>query len=164
MNLQHQLANKIALQVGYVGSQGHRLFRFRDINQPNQATITASDLASGISSYGVPRPFTYAPPYDTFYVMQEESTAKSNYNALQTSLRVNQWRGVTSIVNYTWSHSQDTASDLEDFEPNAAQPYDSTRAVYRITLKDEEEPATAFVQDGRQKVVRQKGSTTKRFG
>jgi hypothetical protein len=59
--------------------------------------------------------------------MQEESTAKSNYNALQTSLRVNQWRGVTSIVNYTWSHSQDTASDLEDFEPNAAQPYDSTR-------------------------------------
>jgi hypothetical protein len=30
-------------------------------------------------------------------------------------------------VNYTWSHSQDTASDLEDFEPNASQPYDSTR-------------------------------------
>jgi hypothetical protein len=127
LNLQHQLANKIALQVGYVGSQGHRLFRFRDINQPNQATITASDLASGISSYGVPRPFPYAPPYFTFYVMQEESTAKSNYNALQTSLRVNQWRGVTSIVNYAWSHSQDTASDLEDFEPNASQPYDSTR-------------------------------------
>src|SRR5437879_12177394 len=59
--------------------------------------------------------------------MREQSTAKSNYNALQTSLRVNGWRGITSIVNYTWSHSQDTASDLEDFEPNAAQPYDSTR-------------------------------------
>jgi hypothetical protein len=125
LNLQQQLANKVVLQVGYVGSQGHRLFRFRDISQPSQATITASDLANGVSSYGVPRTFNF--PYGSFYIMQEESTAKSNYNALQTSLRVNQWRGITSIVNYTWSHSQDTASDLEDFEPNAAQPYDSTR-------------------------------------
>ena len=72
-----------------------------------------------------PRTFNY--PYGSFYILQEESTAKSNYNALQTTLRVNQWRGITSIVNYTWSHSLDTASDLEDFEPNASQPYDSTR-------------------------------------
>ncbi len=127
LNIQHQLASKVALQVGYVGSQGHHLLRFRDINQPSQAAITASDLSSGISSYGVPRPFAYAAPYFTFYVMQEESTASSNYNALQTSLRVNGWRGITSIVNYSWSHSQDTASDGEDFEPNASQPYDSTR-------------------------------------
>jgi hypothetical protein len=75
----------------------------------------------------VPRPFAYAAPYYTFYVMQEESTARSNYNALQTSLRLNGWHGVTSIINYTWSHSQDTASDLEDFENNASQPNDSTR-------------------------------------
>jgi hypothetical protein len=59
--------------------------------------------------------------------MQQQSTAKSNYNALQTSLHVNGWHGITSIVNYTWSHSMDTASDGEDFVPNAAQPYDSTR-------------------------------------
>ena len=125
LNLQHQLASKVTLQVGYVGSQGHRLFQFTDISQPSQATITASDLANGVSSYGVPRVFDF--PYGSFYIMREQSTAKSNYNALQTSLRVNGWRGITSIVNYTWSHSQDTASDLEDFEPNAAQPYDSTR-------------------------------------
>jgi hypothetical protein len=145
VNLQQQLSSKTVLLVSYVGSQGHHLFRFRDISQPNQATITASDIgvaqanvntvnllpcfpAGGPgcgNSYGVPRTFNF--PYSSFYIMQEESTAKSNYNALQTSLRVNQWRGITSIVNYTWSHSQDTASDLEDFEPNAAQPYDSTR-------------------------------------
>jgi outer membrane receptor protein involved in Fe transport len=126
VNLQQQLSSKTVLLVGYVGSQGHDLFRFRDISQPSQATITAADLGCKcINSYGVPRTFDY--PYGSFYIMQEESTAKSNYNALQTSLRVNEWRGITSIVNYTWSHSQDTASDLEDFEPNAAQPYDSTR-------------------------------------
>src|SRR5260370_39502234 len=43
LNLQQQLSSKAVLQVGYVGSQGHRLFRFFDINQPNQATITAAD-------------------------------------------------------------------------------------------------------------------------
>jgi hypothetical protein len=126
LNIQQQLANKVVLQVGYVGSQGHNLFRFRDISQPSQAAITADDLSCGCAdSYGVPRTFNFA--YGSFYIMQEESKAKSNYNALQTSLRVNQWRGITSIVNYTWSHSQDTASDSEDFEPNASQPYDSTR-------------------------------------
>lgn len=132
LNLQHQLASRVVFQVGYVGSQGHRLFQFVDLNQPNQAAITASDLAcncpgaGGGNSYGVPRVYANN-PYVAFYAMQEQSTARSNYNALQTSLRVNGWRGVTSIVNYTWSHSQDTASDLEDFEPNASQPYDSTR-------------------------------------
>src|SRR2546430_588174 len=96
LNLQHQLASKVTLQVGYVGSQGHRLFQFTDISQPSQATITASDLANGVSSYGVPRVFDF--PYGSFYIMREQSTAKSNYNALQTSLRVNGWRGITSIV------------------------------------------------------------------
>ena len=61
--------------------------------------------------------------------MQEQSSAKSNYNSLQASLRVNGWHGITSIVNYVWSHSLDNASDGEDFEPNAAQPNDSTRPI-----------------------------------
>lgn len=132
INLQHQLGSKMALQVGYVGSQGHRLFQFVDLNQPGQAAITAHDLACGCAdSYGVERTFGgqfgLKNPYTTVYLLQEQSTARSNYNALQTSLRVNGWRGITSIVNYAWSHSLDTASDGEDFEPNASQPYDSTR-------------------------------------
>jgi hypothetical protein len=65
--------------------------------------------------------------YSAFYILQEESTAQSNYNALQASFRVNGWHGVTSITNYVWSRSLDTASDGEDFEPNAAQPNDSSR-------------------------------------
>lgn len=156
LNFQQQLGSKVALQIGYVGSQGHRLFRFADLNQPSQAAITASDIAFAQAntytvggttypcypgggpgclegnSYGVNRTYGGSfgannPKSFTYYLMQEQSSAKSNYNALQTSLRVNGWRGVTSIVNYTWSHSQDTASDLEDFENNAAQPNDSTR-------------------------------------
>jgi len=44
---------------------------------------------------------------------------------LQASLRTSAWHGLTSQANFVWSHSIDTASDLEDFEPNQAQPQNS---------------------------------------
>lgn len=129
LNLQHQFSRNAVLQVGYVGSQGHRLFRFFDLNQPNQATITASDLACNCpatgNSLGVPRNF--GTPYGAFYIFQENSTGKSNYNSLQSSLHVTNYHGFMSIVNYVWSKSLDNSSDGEDFVVNAAQPQDSNR-------------------------------------
>jgi len=123
LNIQQGLSSKAVVQVGYVGTKGTKLFRFRDINQPSQAQITAADLANGVQSYGVPR--TAFP--NLFYVNQQESTASSIYHSLQTSLRLSGWHGFTSIANFVWSHSTDDASDSEDFIPNAAQPQDSTR-------------------------------------
>jgi hypothetical protein len=122
LNVQQQLGSRAVLQVGYVGSKGTKLFQFLDINQPSQADITAADLASGVSDYGVPR--TVAPNF--FYLNQEQSSANSNYNSLQTSLKINKWHGLSTQANFVWSHSIDTASDLEDFEPNEAQPQNST--------------------------------------
>jgi hypothetical protein len=132
INIQQQLTSKTTLQIGYVGSQGHRLFRFYDLNQPNQATITACDLgtlaacagAPTIHSGGVPRPFGTA-GVGAIYVFQEKSTGKSNYNSLQVSYKINGWHGITSAVNYVYSKSLDNSSDLEDFVVNAAQPQDS---------------------------------------
>ena len=40
LNIQQQFSSKAVLQVGYVGSQGHRLWRFFDLSQPSQAQIT----------------------------------------------------------------------------------------------------------------------------
>jgi hypothetical protein len=133
LNFQQQLGSKSVLQVGYVGSKGTKLFQFLDINQPTQSQITAADLACVPDpaanppaycpiGYGVPR--TVAPNF--FYLNQEKSSANSIYNALQVSLRTSGWHGLTSQANYVWSHSIDTASDLEDFEPNQAQPQNST--------------------------------------
>jgi hypothetical protein len=139
INIQQQLNNKTVVQLGYVGSQGHRLWRFFDINQPDTATINACDLgtlpASTGCSFGIQdfsqaaRPFGgygTGNPYGAYYVMRENSTGKSNYNSLQASVRITGWHGLTSIVNYVWSKSLDNSSDGEDFEPNAAQPQDST--------------------------------------
>lgn len=135
LNIEQQIASKVVLQVGYVGSRGHRLFRFVDLSQPSAATIFATDCPNSpspgvcgpggsIHDFGVPRTFGF--PDGSFYIMQEQSSAKSNYNSLQASLRLNGWHGVTSIANYVWSRSLDNSSDGEDFEPNAAQPNDST--------------------------------------
>lgn len=142
LNLQQQLSSKVMIQIGYVGSQGHRLFRFFDLNQPSQQAIWSADCAgatpvpaSGISpcpsgtvgsiqDFAVPRNYGY--PYGASYIFQENSTGESNYHSLQTSLRVTNYHGFTSVVNYVWSKSLDNSSDGEDFIPNAAQPQNST--------------------------------------
>jgi len=45
LNFQQQITSKTTLQIGYVGSQGHKLWRFFDISQPSQREITAGDIA-----------------------------------------------------------------------------------------------------------------------
>jgi outer membrane receptor protein involved in Fe transport len=135
LNIEQQITNKIMLQIGYVGAKGTKLFRFRDINQPSQAQITAYDISQCAAPFVFPNcpiagfdsasnvPRTAFPNF--FFVNQEESTANSSYNALQTSLKFNAWHGLSLQANYAWSHSIDNASDLEDFIPNASQPNNS---------------------------------------
>jgi hypothetical protein len=129
LNIQHQLSSKVSLLVSYVGSQGHRLFRFYDINQPSQQEITAADLGCNcINDFTVPRNFSnVAQQYGTVYIFQENSQGSSFYHSLQTSFRVANYHGFTSLVNYVWSRSIDNSSDGEDFVVNAAQPQNSTQ-------------------------------------
>src|SRR6202021_1662935 len=91
LNFQQEINRKTVFQIGYVGSNGHKLLRFRDINQPSQAEITAADLACACINDGtVPRRYSGAPEFSPFlFINYQESSANSNYNALQTSLRVN---------------------------------------------------------------------------
>jgi Carboxypeptidase regulatory-like domain/TonB-dependent Receptor Plug Domain len=118
-NLQHEVLRNGVFQVGYVGSNGTKLFRYRDINQPvNPGVSTARPFDNG----------PFAPSGGTFfYVNQVETTAHSNYNALQTSFTLRNRRGWTSSINYTWSHSIDNASDGQDYVANATQPENSHR-------------------------------------
>jgi hypothetical protein len=106
LNIEQQIGNSLALQAGYVGSTGKKLFRFRDINQADPTTGNVP-----FNGWG--------------YINQFESSAWSNYNALQLTLKMRSWHGLTSQLNYTWSHSIDNASDGEDYVPNASQPDNS---------------------------------------
>ena len=120
LNLQRELFKDGVFEVGYVGSHGTKLFRYRDINQPANPSVSSA------------RPFDngpFAPSGGTFfYVNHLETTANSSYNALQTSFTLRNRRGWTAAINYTWSHSIDNASDGQDYVANATQPDNSYRA------------------------------------
>ncbi|MGC1461244.1 MAG: carboxypeptidase-like regulatory domain-containing protein [Terracidiphilus sp.] len=130
LNLESQLAKLVAMQVGYVGSQGRHLYHFRDLNQFN-------NVAGSVDGCGNGQTITYGeqcfPTYSTgsfvdiplYYVNQIETSAISNYNSLQGTLKLQNWHNLTSTVNYTWAHSIDTASDGLDFVPNASMPDNS---------------------------------------
>ena len=120
LNLESQLTPKVAIQIGYVGSQGRHLYRIRDLDQYNNVQGSVDNCGNGQTiSYGG----QCFPDY--WYINQVETSALSNYNSLQNTLKLQNWHGLTSTLNYTWAHSIDTASDGTDFVPNAAQPDDS---------------------------------------
>src|ERR1700676_5218583 len=101
LNVQKSFGNGAAVwQGGYVGSEGRRLTVLRDINQkiPNPA---------------VPGKFMY--PFSGQYpnfgaINQLNSIGTSNYNALQTTLRLRAWHGLSSQFGYTWAHNLDEIS------------------------------------------------------
>jgi hypothetical protein len=130
LNVESQLAKNIALQAGYVGSQGRHLFHFRDLNQFNNVAGRTVSCNNGTTISYEEQCF---PSYSTgsfvniplYYINQIETSSMSNYNSAQVTLKLQNLHNLTSTLNYTWSHSIDTASDGLDFVPNAAQPDDS---------------------------------------
>jgi hypothetical protein len=75
-----RLRKPVVLEVGYVGSAGHHLFRFRDINQ----RVTPLAASHPYPDYG--------------YIDYLETSANSNYNSLQTQLRVRNLHGIESTL------------------------------------------------------------------
>jgi Carboxypeptidase regulatory-like domain len=106
LNIQRSLANGVIAQVGYVGSQGRHL---RDLLDINQAAV-----GSGGSNSARP----YYSQYPNYGVINQiQSGGTSNYNALQASIRIASWHGLTSQVAYTWGHSLDEFSQITLWNP-----------------------------------------------
>jgi hypothetical protein len=114
LNVEQALGNRMAFTVGYVGSQGVKLFRFVDLNQHDPATGTAPFNSLLCSTCSTPN-----------IINQTQTSAVSHYSSLQATWSLRNLHGVTSQLVYTWSHSIDTASDEDDNVPNAAQPDNS---------------------------------------
>jgi hypothetical protein len=105
LNVQKSFGNGAAIfQVGYVGSEGRKLSIMLDINQ-----------IPGTSNNGF---LTQFPNYGG--INQLNSIGTSNYNALQTTLRLRAWHGLSTQMAYTWSHELDEISAYR-----GAIPYDS---------------------------------------
>jgi len=104
VQIEKGFSNSMVWQIGYVGSEGRKLNLVSNINQPIVG--------------GVPIPNNFLPvtgvtlPYPNFgNILQLNTTGTSNYNALQTVLKLRAWHGLSSQIAYTWSHSLDQISE-----------------------------------------------------
>ncbi|MFZ0804919.1 MAG: TonB-dependent receptor [Candidatus Sulfotelmatobacter sp.] len=103
LNVQKSFGNGLAVwQVGYVGSEGRKLSVMLNLNQlPNTPFGgTIGPFAASYPNFSCP----------TCSINQLNSAGTSNYNALQSTLRLREWHGLTSQFVYTWAHALDDIS------------------------------------------------------
>ena len=98
LTFEQQLRPQVTFSIGYVGQKGTHEQLNRNINQP---------LApAGSANINTVRPY---PGWGN--IAWYENSVSSNYNSLQSELRVSDWHGLTSGVAYTWSHCLDYADN-----------------------------------------------------
>jgi len=96
LQLEKGLGNVAVLQVGYVGSQGRKLTVTENINQNGAFNVEYPNVGS---------------------INQFNSAVTSNYNSLQSVLRIRSWHGLTSQFAYTWAHALDEATEFRGVIP-----------------------------------------------
>jgi len=129
LEVQHELPGRMLLEVGYVGTSGTKLPRFRQVDQAfitqKQLDQLTPDIPTRLSLMGIPSfvipqilaggiaaiPSVARTPYFGYaQLFQAENVVSSNYNSLQAKLDKRFSHGLSFLASYTWSHSIDGAS------------------------------------------------------
>jgi hypothetical protein len=91
-----------------VGSAAHRLLTTQDINQA--ALDPSGNLVQSTRPY-----FSQFPDFGI--INEIGSNANSNYNSLQTVLKIREWHRFTSQFTYTWAHAFDDVTAYRGTTP-----------------------------------------------
>lgn len=134
LQIEREVFRDFLVNVGYVGSRGLKLTRFRTPNGgPNSPTVPIDPL--GLAGGGLNPPPALSvvprnpngdsrlfPGLGAFTIF--DSSASSSYNSLQIGVtkRFNNGRQLTAA--YTWSHAIDDVSDVFDMAGAFALPQD----------------------------------------
>ncbi|HYA17155.1 MAG TPA: carboxypeptidase regulatory-like domain-containing protein [Bryobacteraceae bacterium] len=121
--VERQLANNLVLKATYVGTHGTYLTRTRPINlianPPAPATSYADEIArlsqftsavAGLNGNATAYSNRYDPRYNA--VNYVESSANSEFNALEVEVQKRFSERFFANLAYTWSHSIDDSSDV----------------------------------------------------
>jgi Carboxypeptidase regulatory-like domain/TonB dependent receptor len=100
LNVEKSIGAAAVAQIGYVGSVGRKLSVMLDINQI-PGTLTDGNFAAQYPNFSC----------SSCSINQLNSVGTSNYNALQATLRIRSWHGLTSQFAYTWAHELDEVSE-----------------------------------------------------
>lgn len=118
MNVEQQLTPSVILSVGYVGSLARKLLSIYDINQlpaggDAAAPLTANTTRKLYSTYA-----SRIANMGNYGVINEiGSVGNSNYSSLQTTLKMANWKGLTSQFAYTWGHGLDEMTQYRNANP-----------------------------------------------
>ena len=115
LNVQQQLAPTMILQVGYVGTRGHRLALMQDVNAPLPRVGGVSQAARPLNAQ--------FPTLAAINVLN--SIGRSEYNSLQMSLIQSAWHGLSGRLNYTLSHAMDNGSEARNTLPMNSRDIDA---------------------------------------
>ena len=107
--IQREIMPKTVIDVKYVGTAGHKLFRAEDVNRDPGTELPAG--ATVVDNLGITRTGTGGrlnPNYLKLRVW--ENAVNSNYNSFQGSIKHQMSHGLLFNLDYTWSHSIDNGS------------------------------------------------------
>ncbi len=120
LNVEKSFGSSVVAQLGYVGSDAHKLSVMDNINQNGAFNAMYPNFGS---------------------ILQLNSQGTSNYNSLQATLKIREWHGLTGQVAYTWSHALDELTEYR-----GSIPHDSfdLAADYASSDFDSRQRFTAF--------------------
>ena len=114
LGIQHEILPKTVLDVKYVGTAGHKLFRAEDVNrEPGSYLPCFSDgfCASTVDNFGRTLTGLGGRLNQNYGRLRAwENAVNSNYNSLQASVKHQMSHGLLFNVDYTYSHSIDNGS------------------------------------------------------
>jgi hypothetical protein len=101
LSLSRELFAKNAVTIAYVGQRGRNLLLNRDLN--------ATPIGCNVSVDGCIPPFATQYP-DINHILQINNDAKSWYDSMEVSFRQQNWHGINTQYNLTWSKCLDYES------------------------------------------------------
>jgi hypothetical protein len=136
LNFQREILKNTVAEIAYVGRSGVNLSRQVNINQ----IVAVNSPQAQIAPVGS-RPFAglNIPVAARFAndIVQQQSTAHSNYNALQVKIERRLSRGTSFLLAYTYSKSLDDASGIgtgNDDRPQDSYNLRGQRAVSNFDI------------------------------
>ena len=112
LGIQRELRRNLVAELSYVGTKGDHLIRPLDINYPSPADVNAVGLANA----NTVRPFQ-----GYRRIQWRETSARSRYHGMLSSLSYRFTSGVSLTASYTWSKNLTDATndrDAIDFPQN----------------------------------------------
>jgi len=110
LSVQREILRKLSVEVDYVGTTGHKLFRADDVNRiPGGHLPVGSCVQDNAGRTLCGQPSGHINPnYGTLRVWA--NSANSDYNSLQLAVKKQTSHGLLFNLNYTYSHSIDDGS------------------------------------------------------